>query len=149
LDPKENRINEKHPFDVFLAHSSRNKRQIRLLAEQLRTVGLKPWLDSEQILAGRAFADEMSRGLLASRAVAICVVNNLGRWQAVELRAALQLAVDNGIPVIPVLLPGVRSVPEQLLFLRAFSAVRFSRNVREKPAMDALVRAVRTESSDA
>jgi hypothetical protein len=130
-------------FDVFLAHNSRNQRQVEALAVNLHHAGVNPWLDSEQIVAGMPFAEEISRGILDSRSVAVCIGHRLGRWQAVELRAAINLAVERDMPVMPVLLPGVQAIPEALLFLRAFSLVKFSRNVHEPEGIAAMVRAVR------
>lgn len=42
-------------FDVFLAHNSVDKPQVRVIAKKLRERGLKPWLDEEQIHQGCHF----------------------------------------------------------------------------------------------
>ena len=62
----------------------------------------------------------------------------LGRWEAVELGAFISQCVERGIPVIPVLLPGVEEIPEPLVFLRELNAVRFSA-VDDQAALDRLV----------
>lgn len=39
-------------FDVFLAHKSEDKPQVRIIYKRLIEMGLKPWLDEEEILPG-------------------------------------------------------------------------------------------------
>lgn len=41
-------VNEQS-FDVFLAHNSIDKPQVRAIAVELKRRGLNPWLDEEQI----------------------------------------------------------------------------------------------------
>jgi hypothetical protein len=47
-------------FDVFLAHNSADKPQIRRLGEHLRNFGIHPWIDEEQIPPGRWFQASFS-----------------------------------------------------------------------------------------
>jgi hypothetical protein len=46
--------------------------------------------------------------------------------------------VDKGIPVIPVLLPGVPSIPDHLLFLKELKWVRFQ-SLDDHEALDELI----------
>ena len=58
------------------------------------------------------------------KSVAIFIgLNSLGKWQHLELRAFTNRCVKANIPVIPVLLPGVNEIPENLYFLRELNAV--------------------------
>ena len=43
------------PFDVFLAHNSFDKEQVKAIAQELRRRNLKPWLDEERIRPGTSF----------------------------------------------------------------------------------------------
>jgi hypothetical protein len=54
----------------------------------------------------------------------------------VELRTFISRCVEREIPVIPVLLPGVEDIPQDLIFLREFSRVRFMEEVNEIEAFD-------------
>ncbi len=54
-------------FDVFLAHNSVDKPQVRVIAKKLRERGLKPWLDEEQIPPGMSFQDEIHRTIYELR----------------------------------------------------------------------------------
>jgi hypothetical protein len=62
----------------------------------------------------------------------------LGRWQALELRAFVERCASSGIPLIPVLLPGVAQVPVELVFMQGLHHVKFERTVFEKEALDNL-----------
>ena len=67
------------------------------------------WLDEDQLQPGIPWQPLLERGIKSSRSVAVLVGNDgVGPWEHEEMRAALQLAVKDGRPVIPVLLPGSR-----------------------------------------
>ena len=65
--------------------------------------------------------------------------SGLGRWQKVELRAFVSRCIEHDIPLIPVLLPGAVSVPDDLLFLRELNVVRFSDDVGDEVEVARLV----------
>lgn len=126
-------------FDVFLAHKSVDKSLIVKLANALRERGINPWLDKEQIPPGRWFQDVIQAAIPTVKAAAICIgTSGLGQWQHVELRSFISECVERRIPVIPVLLPGVRAIPNELRFLREFNWVEFTKTVNESDALDNL-----------
>jgi hypothetical protein len=99
---------------------------------------LKAWLDKEQIPPGRWFQDVIQAAIPNVKSAAIFIgQQGLGRWQALELRSFISQCVENGIPVIPVLLPGVDSFPDTLPFLKELNGIRFSR-VDDEDALDSL-----------
>ena len=113
-------------FDVFLAHNSVDKPQVRTIATKLREQGIKPWLDEEQIPPGMSFQDEIQKAIPLIKAAAIIIgTQGLGKWQIMELRSLITKFVDRKIPVIPVLLPGVNNIPGDLLFLQELNWVKF------------------------
>ena len=113
-------------FDVFLAHNSVDKPQVRAIATKLREQGIKPWLDEEQIPPGMSFQDEIQKAIPLIKAAAIIIgTQGLGKWQIMELRSLITKFVDRKIPVIPVLLPGVDKIPGDLLFLQELNWVKF------------------------
>ncbi|MGJ3253284.1 MAG: GUN4 domain-containing protein [Elainellaceae cyanobacterium] len=123
-------------FDVFLAHSSRDKSLIRHIYRRLKERGIKPWLDEEEIPPGISFQDEIQRAIGQIKTAAICIgQSELGPWQALELKAFISQCVKRNIPVIPVLLPGVDSVPENLVFLGEFHGVFFREGIEDQRAM--------------
>jgi hypothetical protein len=126
-------------YDVFLAHNSQDKSDVRTIAESLKQRGIRPWIDLEQIPPGCWFQDVIQAAIPAVKSAAIFIgPHGIGRWQAVELRTFVSQCVDQGLPVIPVLLPGVNDVPENLLFLRELNWVKFKNQLDEKEALDRL-----------
>ena len=44
-------------FDVFLAHNNQDKLQVREISKHLSKIGLKVWLDEDQIRPGQFFQE--------------------------------------------------------------------------------------------
>lgn len=126
-------------FDVFLAHNSVDKPSVLRVAEELRRRGLSPWLDEEQIRPGLWYQEVIQQGIKNVKTAAIFLgASGLGRWQTAELHTFHALCVENNVPVIPVLLPGVESIPADLLFLRQLNQVAFKADLGEAAALDNL-----------
>jgi len=123
-------------FDVFLAHSSKDKPLIRQIYRELKQRGMRPWLDEEEIAPGTQFQDEIQQAIGQIKvAAAICIgQHGLGRWQKLELKSFISQCVNRNIPVIPVLLPGVEVIPDELPFLQEFHAVHFDGDIRDERA---------------
>ncbi len=119
-------MTEQNQFDVFLAHNSADKPQVRIIANKLKELGLKTWIDEERIAAGELFQVVIQRAFPQIKSAAIFIgLTGLGKWQLVELQALISQFVDRGIPVIPVLLPRVDKIPDELFFLKQFNWVSF------------------------
>ena len=81
----------------------------------------------EQIPPGRWFQDVIQQAIPQVKSAAIFIgPHGLGRWEVVELRSFVSQCVEQGLPLIPVLLPGVDEVPPEPVFLRQLSLVRFA-----------------------
>ena len=127
-------------FDIFLAHNSHDKSSVLLLGEELRRNGIYPWIDVEQIPPGRWFQDVIQSAVRTVKTAAIVIGQaGLGRWQALEMRVFVSRCVEQGITLIPILLPGVSAIPEDLAFLRELDYVRFTDNVAEREGLSRLV----------
>jgi len=134
--------NQPH-FDVFLAHHSQDKPQVRSIATKLEQRGLKVWLDEDQIPPGQPFQDVIQQAIQNVRAAAIFIGSGgLGNWERLELRTLLSQFVDKAIPVIPVLLPGVERIPRDLSFLQDLNWVRFANGLDDEEALTRLVRGI-------
>ncbi|MEH1892132.1 MAG: GUN4 domain-containing protein [Nostoc sp.] len=113
-------------FDVFLAHNSLDKPEIRIIYKYLKELGLNPWLDEKQIRPGQLYQDVIQKAIQQIQCVAVFIgTTGLGKWQALELQGFISQCVEKDIPVIPVLLPGVKYIPETLIFLKQFHQVCF------------------------
>jgi hypothetical protein len=102
-----NEAREKHKFDVFLSHNSKDKPAVRALAALLSERGIKVWLDEEQLIPGHPWQPLLEKGIKGSAAGAVLVgADGFGPWENEEMQAFLVFAVREGKPVISVLLPG-------------------------------------------
>ncbi len=129
-------------LDAFLAHNSKDKPQVRLIANKLRQYDLHVWLDEEQIIPGQIFQVEIQKAIQkVSSAVIFIGHEGLGRWQTHELPALYSQFVqaENITTVIPVLLPGVNEIPKDLLFLAQHHWVSFSEGIDDVKALESLV----------
>ena len=136
----ETEVNTQPMFDVFLAHNSVDKPQVRAIAKELKRRGLKPWLDEEQIPPGRSFQQEIEQAIPLVKSAAIFIGSEgLGRWQVWELRSLISQCVEEEIPVIPVLLPGVDGIPERFRFLQEFNWVSFASGIDNLESLGRLV----------
>lgn len=66
----------------------------------------------------------------------------MGRWQKLEVSAFIDRCVADQVRVLPVLLPGVSELPEDLLFLWQFNFVQFRQSVFEKEPLQRMINAV-------
>jgi hypothetical protein len=127
-------------FDVFLAHNSQDKAAVLRLSQELRRQGIHPWVDVEQIPPGHWFQDVIQSAVRTVRTAAVIIGGSgVGRWQALELRVFMSRCVEQGIPLIPVLLPGVATIPDGLEFLRELNHVKFGKDVTEEEGLSRLV----------
>jgi WD40 repeat protein len=126
-------------FDVFLAHNSVDVSDIVQLDSRLRDNGISTWRYADQIPPGRWFQDVLQEAIGKVRSAAIVVgPTGLGRWERLELRSFVSRCVKEGLPVIPVLLPGA-SWPIDVPFLEELNGVVFEHSVEDDDAFANLV----------
>lgn len=114
-------------FDVFLAHHSADKPFVLEISTKLKQRGLKPWLDEEQIAPGQSFQQKIQQAIPTVKTAAIILgINGVGRWQEWEIQTFFHQCVQRGTTVIPILLPGVDEVPDNLPFLQQLRWINFS-----------------------
>jgi TIR domain len=133
-------------FDVFLAHNSQDKSQVQEIANKLKEKGLVPWLDKEQILGGDSIPQKVTLGLGQSKAAIFFIgLQGLGKFQEVwELDTLIMLCSQQGIPIIPVLLPGVNQLPSCLLMFAGKKWIQFKSSINELTSLDLLIRSIST-----
>ena len=119
-----------HTHDLFLSHASVDKPTVRSLAAALTETGISVWLDEEKLLPGRAWQKNLEDAISKSRAAAILIgPHGLGNWETPEVWACTSEFIDRGMPVIPVLLPGVGNDPDVPLFLRQFTWIDMRKGI--------------------
>jgi tetratricopeptide (TPR) repeat protein len=126
-------------FDVFLAHNSADKPFVREINTKLKQCGLKTWIDEEQIAPGRSFQQEIQQAIPIVKTAAIILgKDGIGRWQNWEIQTFFSQLVNANKIVIPVLLPGLDEVPEDLPFLQQLRWINF-KNVEDSDSIGLLI----------
>ena len=84
-------MSENFSYDVFLSHSSKDKRIVRELAERLRADGARVWFDAWNIKPGASIPREISRGLEQSRILVLAISANASEseWAEFEHQTVL------------------------------------------------------------
>jgi formylglycine-generating enzyme required for sulfatase activity/predicted MPP superfamily phosphohydrolase/nucleotide-binding universal stress UspA family protein len=114
------RVVEVGEYDLFVSHNSADKPIVRQVTQALARQGLRVWLDETELLPGSQWQKAVREAIEASRAAAVFIgPHGEGPWQTEEMQACLSEAVDRGMVVVPVLLPGLGTRPELPLFLRS------------------------------
>jgi tetratricopeptide (TPR) repeat protein len=138
-------------YDVFLAHNSADRALVEELAEHLRQEGLLVFLDSQEILPGALWQEELVRALNESRACLVCIgPAELGPWTHKEMSLAIDRSVKepSSFLVIPVFLPGVPTEASLPSLLALHQLVDFRQGYSDGTAFDLLLRAIRRPTPD-
>jgi nucleotide-binding universal stress UspA family protein len=142
-------VNVSSSFDVFLSHNSSDKAAVREIGTRLKARGLRVWLDEWELVPGRPWQEAMEQVITSVKAAAVLVGRDgIGPWEQREMRACLTELVERGLPVIPVLLPGVPGQPELPLLLRDLTWVDLRSGLTEQ-GLDRLVWGIRGSRSEA
>ena len=125
-------------FDVFLCHNSKDKSEVKKIAEQLKAYDIRPWLDEWELPPGQPFLPLIEEQIKTIRSAVVFVSqNDMGPWQKPEMYALLNQFVQRGCPVIPVLLETAAGLHDLPPFLAGMTWVDF-----RKPEPDPLMRLI-------
>jgi TIR domain len=88
---------EKSEFQIFLAHASEDKEQVRELYQRLQREGYCPWLDEENLLPGQLWQEEIPKAIKNSHIFIACLseqsISKTGYVQK-EFRQALTVCAE-------------------------------------------------------
>ena len=62
-----------NPVQIFIAHASEDKPQIRELYNKLKAAGYRPWLDEEDLIPGQNWREEIPKALKNSDLFLACL----------------------------------------------------------------------------
>lgn len=134
-------------YDIFLSHNSADKPAVEELARRLVKAGLRPWLDTWNLVPGEPWQEAIEDALDACQTVAVFLgPAGIGSWENEEMRSALEERVrDRSRRVIPVLLPGAPDPREKRLprFLRRMTWVDFRGGLDDENAFQRLLAGIR------
>ena len=92
-------------YDVFISYNSMDRDNARNIADVLRRAGLTVWFDQWELRPGKTWQDELDVNISKSLSVAVLIGSSgIAPWQVPEVRAALSKYMQEGNPVIPVIL---------------------------------------------
>ena len=91
-----------YSYDIFISHSSKNKKEVRALAERLKQDGYKVWFDDWEIFVGDDIPKKIIEGVNQSKFVAIWLTKDAvsSFWVEEEWSAKFFNQGRNGAPVI-------------------------------------------------
>jgi len=133
-------------FDVFFTYNPPDEIEVLKVAAKLREYGLEPWVRREQIRPGTFYLDSTQKALKSINCNAIFLGS--GKIQGLsnlEMFVQMTQIVKKDTILIPVLLPGVEIIPEDMLFLRELQYVRFVDGMDDCKAIEDLVWAIKNQ----
>jgi hypothetical protein len=136
-------------YDVFLSHNGADKPAVESLAQRLLADGIRPWLDSWNLIPGDPWQEGLEEALDTCATCAVFLgPAGVGPWHNEELRVALDRRVRDrtrGFRVIPVLLPGSDPADPTTLprFLSRMAWVDFRGGLDDAGAFRRLVAGIR------
>jgi len=109
---------ETEDYDVFLCYNSRDRELVKAIGEQLKELGILPWMDVWEIRPGTRWQQELQKQVKSIKSAAI-FIGPMGRgpWQDAEVDALLTQLVKRKCPIIPVILEGRLGQPQLPPFL--------------------------------
>jgi hypothetical protein len=134
-------------YDVFLSHHSADKPAVEEIARRLIKAGLRPWLDTWNLIPGDPWQEAIETALRNCAACAVFIgPSGTGPWQNEEMRVAIDRRVGESrgaFRVIPVLLPGAERGERSRLpdFLVRATWVEFRRTLDDETAFHRVISA--------
>jgi hypothetical protein len=100
--------------DIFVSHSSKDKKAAAQLASDLNFCGIDVWLDQWELQIGQSLADELARAMNESRYIAILITANYNKsvWTKAEYKKALSREQKEERTVMLPILLGEAELPE-------------------------------------
>lgn len=105
---------------IYLAHSSKDKGRVRMLHDDLKSLGHNPWLDEIQISVGESIIRKLEQGIEQSEFMIVLLSKNAenSEWVRAEWEAKFSAEIKRQkIAVLPALLEDC-SIPPLLARLK-------------------------------
>jgi TIR domain len=129
-------VGKQQPFDVLFNYDEKDELHVLKVANKLRDYGLYPWIKVEQVRPGTFSQDVIQKAIQSINCAAIFLgLGKLIDFQLMELNAHISEITEKGKILIPVLLPGVDQIPDDMLFLREIHSVHFANGIDDRKAI--------------
>ncbi len=117
---------EHNEFDVFLCCSDEDKPIVKKYGEQLKDMGLLPWLDEWELRPGIPQQPILEKQITQAKSSAVFVgKGGIKAWEHLLEQTLVREFVYRKCPVIPVLLPEAAEKPELPVLLREMRWIDF------------------------
>jgi adenylate cyclase len=85
------RLKPQPPINVFVSHSSKDRKVVDQITDELKRFGVGTWCSNEDIPAGEKYAEKIRDGLMNADWVLVVVSADSGRsdWVRAEVKAAI------------------------------------------------------------
>jgi hypothetical protein len=131
---------ESATYDVFISYNSKDRDEVKEIAQQLKDRGIRPWLDQWEEQPGLSWKKQLQDNMKYIKAAAVFVgEKGIGSWQNMEVEVYLDKFISQGSPVIPVLLKSATQKPELPPFLGQMHYVNFRDEKQELSPLDRLI----------
>lgn len=131
---------ESATYDVFISYNSKDRDEVKEIAQQLKDRGIRPWLDQWEEQPGLSWKKQLQDNMERIQAAAVFVgEKGIGSWQNMEVEVYLDKFISQGSPVIPVLLKSATQKPELPPFLGQMHYVNFRDEKQELSPLDRLI----------
>lgn len=102
--------------DIFISHSSKDKKAALHLAKVLNFCAIDVWLDDWELEVGQSLTDEISKAMDESRYIAILITENYNKtvWTKTEYKKALSREQKEQRTVMLPLIIGEAVIPDFL-----------------------------------
>jgi hypothetical protein len=105
-------------FHVFFSYNHADRKSVLEIADRLQARGIRAWIDVRELRPGLPWQEALETQIKTVGAAAVFVGSKgLGPWQDAEQQALLRQFAKRKCPVIPVILPRCRKVPDLPPFL--------------------------------
>jgi len=99
---------DKHACKIFLSYAGADREAAVQVATGLRAADIDIWMDLDEIRLGESWIRRLEHGLSNCSGYMILVgTGGIRRWVTEELSIALRRRTEEGMPIFPLLLPGV------------------------------------------
>lgn len=138
-------------IDIFLCHNSKDKPIVEKINQALKVKdsNLKTWIDKDNITHGEAFQQAIQEAIPKTKSAAIFFgLHGVGPWQKQEIDALFREKVNRekvgrNIRLIPILLPGVKQIPDEFLFLQGIHYLELSSHKIDEKFLNALASGIK------
>jgi len=105
-------------FHVFFSYNRTDRKAVLQIADRLQERGIRAWVDVRELRPGLPWQEALEAQIKTVGAAAVFVGSKgIGPWQDQEQQALLRQFAKRKCPVIPVILPRCRVVPDLPVFL--------------------------------